>query len=147
MRGLRTDAPRVAAPSRAAMGPEQAWIQAAGLRRPRCWRAATGDAVSARYGRKLDENHRVITNMLALLGARTETIQGPPGTPDIIVRCFGVERVAEVKPPGEKLNANQVAWWKSWGRAPTVLRTPADCEVLVSEMRAELFIQPKESQP
>jgi hypothetical protein len=100
--------------------------------------------MSARYGRRLDDNHAAVVASLKAMGASVETIQGAtPGTPDLVVKIFGVERLAEVKPPGEKLNANQVAWWKSWGRAPTVLRTPADCEVLVSEMRAELFIQPK----
>jgi hypothetical protein len=94
--------------------------------------------VSARYGRKLDENHTLLVNMLRMLGASVETIQGKAGVPDLVVRVFGVERLAEVKPPGEKLNPNQVEWWAKWGRAPTILRTPADCEALVAEMRGAM---------
>jgi hypothetical protein len=77
--------------------------------------------------------------MLKLLGANVETIQGhTPGTPDLVVRVFGVERLAEVKPPGEKLNSNQVKWWGAWGRDATILRTTADCEALVADMRGQM---------
>ena len=94
--------------------------------------------MSARYGRKLDSNHGLMVNMLHMLGAQTETIQGPPGTPDLVVRAYGVERLAEVKPLGEKLNPNQVAWWRAWGRAPTILTTTEDCEELVASMRGQM---------
>lgn len=91
--------------------------------------------MTARYGRKLDDNHRLLVNMLKLLGASVETIQGSAGTPDLVVRVFGVERLAEVKMPGEDLNESQHKWWGAWGRPPTILRTTRDCEVLVSDMR------------
>jgi hypothetical protein len=93
--------------------------------------------MSGRYGRKLDSNHRTVTNMLRILGAGVETIQGPAGTPDLVVRWGNVERLAEVKPLGEKLNPAQVTWWRKWGREATVLRTTTDCETLVAQMRGE----------
>ncbi len=94
--------------------------------------------MTARYGRKLDSNHALMVNMLRLLGAQVETIQGAPGVPDLVVKIYGVERLAEVKPPGEKLNSNQVKWWGSWGRDATILRTTQDCEALIASMRGSM---------
>ena len=94
--------------------------------------------MSARYGRKLDTNHKAIVRALQLLGATVETIQGPAGTPDLVVRAFGFERLVEVKPPGEGLNPNQRKWWGAWGREATILRTVTDCESLVARMRGQL---------
>lgn len=95
--------------------------------------------MSARYGRKLDVNHAEMVRALEIFGAAVETIQGAtPGTPDLLVRIFGVERTAEVKPPGKDLNDNQRKWWVRWGREATILRTPADCAALIAEMRGAL---------
>ncbi len=94
--------------------------------------------MSARYGRKLDTNHRAIVATLEAMGCTVETIQGAAGVPDLVVRIFGLERLAEVKPPGEKLNPNQKLWWGKWGREATVLRTAQDCEALVAQMRGLL---------
>ncbi len=95
--------------------------------------------MSARYGRKLDDNHATIVASLKAMGASVETIQGATaGTPDLVVRIFGMERLAEVKPPGEKLKPNQVKWWGAWGREATVLRTSEDCAALVAELRGLL---------
>jgi hypothetical protein len=94
--------------------------------------------MSARYGRKLDANHQSITNMLRMLGAQVETIQGPAGTPDLVVRIFNVERLCEVKPLGEKLNENQRKWWGAWGREATILRTTADCEAFIATLRGQM---------
>lgn len=94
--------------------------------------------MSARYGRKLDANHNELVRILEACGASVETIQGPAGTPDLVVKVFGMERLAEVKMPGEKLNEKQRKWWGRWGREATILRTAADCEALVASMRGAL---------
>ncbi len=93
----------------------------------------------SRYARKLDDNHAAIVASLKAMGASVETIQGATaGTPDLVVRIFGMERLAEVKPPGEKLNPNQVKWWGAWGREATILRTTDDCAALVAELRGRM---------
>lgn len=94
--------------------------------------------MSARFARRLDDNHSELVRTLQAMGASVETIQGPAGTPDLIVRVFGMERLAEVKMPGEKLNDAQRKWWGRWGREATILRTAADCEALVASMRGAL---------
>ena len=95
--------------------------------------------MSAPRGRSRDSNHAAIVSTLQAMGCAVETIQGhTPGTPDLVVRIFGMERLAEVKPPGEKLNPNQVKWWGAWGREATVLPTSDDCQALVNSMRGSL---------
>lgn len=86
-----------------------------------------------------DANHAEMVRTLEMYGAVVETIQGnTPGTPDLLVRIFGVERTAEVKPPGKGLNENQVKWWGRWGREATILRTRSDCEALIAELRGQM---------
>ncbi len=94
--------------------------------------------MSPSRGRKLDRNHHEIRQTLQALGCVVETIQGPPGTPDIVVKVFGIERLAEIKMPKEGLNDAQVKWWGAWGREATVLRTSEDCAALVAQMRGSL---------
>lgn len=97
-----------------------------------------------RYAKNTDANHRAIVNALRMFGCSVEAITGSTGTPDLLVGCFGIDQLVEVKPlVGEtrrrELRESQVEWHARWrGRKPVVLRTVADCEALVATLRGAL---------
>lgn len=97
-----------------------------------------------RYAKNRDTNHVLVVNALRAMGCTVEAIQGSTGTPDLLVGCFGVDQLVEVKPlVGETRRRNprpsQVEWHARWrGRKPVVLRTVDDCVALVSEMRGAM---------
>ena len=97
--------------------------------------------MSARYGRRIDDNQRAITNALRSFGCTVEPVQGATGVPDLLVGCFGITELVEVKPLTNvkargQLRESQQEWHDRWrGRKPVVVRTLDDCQALVSRMR------------
>lgn len=100
--------------------------------------------MSARYARRVDDNHRLVVNALRAFGCSVEAIQGATGTPDLLVGIFGVTELVEVKPLTNvkargQLRETQVEWHARWkGRKPVTVRTIADAEALVSQMRGAM---------
>lgn len=98
----------------------------------------------SRYARHTDSNHRPIVNALRAMGCTVEPIQGSTGTPDLLVGCFGLTELVEVKPDvGETRRRNpresQVEWAERWkGRKPVVVRNLDDCAALVSRLRGAM---------
>ena len=105
--------------------------------------------MSARYGRRVDDNHRALVNALKAFGCTVEPHNGTTGSPDLIVGCFGVMELVEVKPATNvkargQLRESQVEWHARWkGPTPIVIRTLDDALALVSRMRGSLT--PKET--
>lgn len=91
-----------------------------------------------------DGNHLLIVNALRAMGCTVEAIQGSEGTPDLVVGCFGVDQLAEVKPhvgmkAQRELRESQAEWHARWrGRKPVVLRTVEDCAALVATLRGRM---------
>ena len=100
--------------------------------------------MSARYGRRIDDNQRALTNALRAFGCTVEPIQGATGTPDLLVGIFGVTELVEVKPATNvkargQLRDTQVEWHERWkGRKPVTIRTMDDALALVARMRGAM---------
>lgn len=100
--------------------------------------------MTARYGRKVDDNQRALVNALRAFGCSVEAIQGATGTPDLIVGIFGVTELVEVKPASNlkarsQLRGTQAEWHARWkGRKPVTIRTMDDALALVSRMRGAM---------
>ena len=105
--------------------------------------------MSAHHGRRLDDNAHTIVCVLRALGCSVETIQGDPGCPDILVGCFGVTELVEIKPVAKvtaRREQRQEAWHSRWqGSAPVVVRTIQDCEALVARLRGARIHKPGET--
>lgn len=98
----------------------------------------------SRYARHTDSNHAELVAVLRAMGCSVEPIQGSTGTPDLLVGVFGLTELVEVKPlVGEtrrrELRESQVQWHERWkGRKPVTVRTVADAQWLVSQMRGAM---------
>jgi hypothetical protein len=95
-----------------------------------------------RYARHKDENHEAIVAAFRAAGASVEAIEsGKAGLPDLLVGCFGVDQLVEVKPDvGEtrrrELRDTQVVFARNWrGRQPVVVRTVEQALGLVATLR------------
>lgn len=97
-----------------------------------------------RYAKKRDVTHLAVVNALRLMGCTVEAIQGSTGTPDLLVGCFGIDQLVEVKPltgvtARRELRESQAQWHARWrGRKPVVVRTIDDCAALVAQMRGSM---------
>lgn len=78
-----------------------------------------------------DANEREIIAYLEGRGAQVEKIHQPV---DLLIAFRGATAVAEVKTVRGKLNAAQRAFLQAWRGNKAVLRTQADCDVLLAEM-------------
>ena len=101
--------------------------------------------MSARYGRRIDDNQRSIINLFLMMGASVEPIQSSKaGVFDMMVGCFGIDQWVEVKPVTSikargELRAEQVEWAARWrGRKPVVVRTPDDVVAVMAALRGAM---------
>lgn len=101
--------------------------------------------------RRRDANEPAVVKALKARGCSVTRLDGD-GVPDLLVGVNGMTLLVEVKRPlgprggmhhdghegsrGE-LTPDQVTWWDGWrGEMPTIVRTEADVEQLVSVVKA-----------
>lgn len=96
-------------------------------------------------GERRDANEPEIIEVFELWGATVSRIRGTllgrkrdRKPPDLLVGYLGVNRVVEVKMPGEKLSDGQESWCASWrGDRPYVVTTVEQARDLMLAWRAE----------
>ena len=98
-----------------------------------------------RYAKNV-ANHATIVTALRAMGCTVETHTGTTGAPDLIVGCFGINALAEVKPDvgvkaRRELRDSQRDWHERWkGARPVVLRNVDDCAALFALLLIELGV-------
>jgi hypothetical protein len=76
---------------------------------------------AARWARQVDVNQGQIVGVLTFCGATVqETYRVGAGMPDLLVGWLGHNLLVEVKPPGQKLNEKEQAWFDRWNGQATI---------------------------
>jgi len=96
-----------------------------------------------RAAASLDRNQAALVEYLSKHGVTVETrlAECGGGVPDLLLGYCGVDRLAEVKNPeryGQQRNLrkSQQAWVDQWAEStPFLLRTTADCDAAMADMR------------
>lgn len=98
-----------------------------------------------RWAHAVDANHRSIIRTFEAMGCSVrDTHALKDGGGDCIVGIFGLEVHVEIKDPTkppskQKLTEAEQKFHATWkGRKPVVVRTPQDCEALVSRLRGAM---------
>lgn len=92
---------------------------------------------SHRRSHRVDGNHRALVFAFELRGASVTSTAGVGGGfPDAVIGFLGRNELVEFKTDTGKLRDGQTAFALAWrGRAPRVVRTVADVEAMLAEIR------------
>jgi hypothetical protein len=77
--------------------------------------------------KRTDANQQLIMDTLRKAGATVQTLhEVGRGVPDLLVSYSGATLLLEVKVPGKKPNAKQIAWRQAWQGETAVVTTPLE---------------------
>jgi lambda repressor-like predicted transcriptional regulator len=84
------------------------------------------------YNKRTDHNQAEIVAALRELGASVTLLHRVgQGCPDIIIGWHGVNILAEIKRPGEKLNERERAWFEGWHGQAAIIYSVLDAVELL----------------